>query len=218
MSTGPSWVKLVFDDEFNGTSLNSKYWASTWWNGGVMNNVVTDPANVRVTGGHLVLTLASPTSGALVTTDPAQVPHGGFQFGAGYSAEARIFFPGNGSTVYNWPAFWTGCTNWPQDGEADIAEALGTMTSNYHSSRGADNSGTIPGTWANGWHTYGMDRQKGRNRIFWDGKLVRSYPTYDNGAPQFLIFNVGARARDIVTGTASEVLVDWVRVWQNNEE
>lgn len=206
---------MKFDDEFNGTSLNTKVWAPSWFNGGKVNNsngVAMNAANVSENGGNLILTLASSSSGATIDTDPSQVS-GGYTFGTGYATEARIYIPGNGSTVYNWPAFWTDGQNWPTTGESDILEGLGTATSNYHSPQGASNSGTIPGTWANGWHTYALDREAGKDYIYWDGKLVRSYASDDGGAPQYLIFSLDCSG-GCTTGTASQVKVDYVRVWQ----
>ena len=204
---------LKFDDEFNGTSLNSKYWSCSWFGGGTMNNVSTPCSNAVVTGGNLVQTLASSSSGSTVDTDPSQTGGGGFQYGTGYVAEARVYFPGNGSTIYNWPGFWDDGQNWPANGEEDIIEGLGTATSNYHSNSGANNSGTIPGTWSNGYHTYAVDREAGKNYIYWDGKLVRSYNTDDGGSPHYLIMTVGCSG-GCVTGAASQVKTDYIRVWQ----
>ncbi len=221
-TTGASgWGTPTFDDEFSGSSLNSKYWNNTWFSGNAMNNVSTTASNVAVSGGDLKLTLSSSTVGSLVDTDPSQVSPG-YQFGTGYYIEARIYFPGTGSNNYNWPAFWTDGQTWPQDGEADIAEGLGDMTSNYwygSSEPGiADNSGPIPGNWVNGWHTYALDREANTNYIYWDGKLVRSYTTHDSGALQYLIFNVGYGGSPgdgpLATGAASQVKVDYVRVWK----
>ncbi|WP_308012461.1 glycoside hydrolase family 16 protein [Arthrobacter sp. M4] len=175
--------------------------------------MVTNPANVRVSNGELGLTLASQTDGALVSSNPSGGAKPGFQFTYGY-AEARVYFPGSGSTIYNWPAWWTDGQSWPTNGEIDIAEGLGTMTTNYHSPSGASNSGTISGTWSAGYHTYGVNRQPGKNDIYFDGKLVRSYATNDGGAPHYLIFNVGSsNSRTNVFGPASEVKIDYVRVW-----
>jgi hypothetical protein len=213
----PTWnsniTDLVFDDEFNGTSLNTSVWASSWFNGGVMNNVSTSPSNVSESGGVLSLKLSSDTVGALVNTDPTQVSGGGFQFGCGYSVEAHIFFPGNGANVDNWAGVWTDGQNWPADGETDIAETLGTLTSNYHSNEGANNSGTIAGNWGGSWHTYGFDREAGMNFIYWDGKLVRSYATDDGCSPQYLIMNVGTFGGSVIN---TPMYVDWIRVWKNN--
>jgi hypothetical protein len=53
--------------------------------------------------------------------------------------------------------------------------------------------------------------ETGKNAIYFDGKLVRTYNTDDGGAPHYLIFNQGGSG---ATGPASQVKVDWVRVWK----
>jgi len=207
---GGAWT-LVFDDEFNGDSLDTTTWTPDWFGGGSMNNVSTDPANVSVADGCVQLGLSSSSVGALISTNPHGGASRGFQFTEGF-AEARILFPGSGETIDNWPAWWTVGQEWPQDGEIDIAEGLGTLTSNYHSSAGANNSNTIPGDWAGGFHTYGVNRQAGKNDIYWDGVLIRSYSTDDGNAPHYLIVNVGVGDGPTVLDTP--VQVDYVRVWQ----
>jgi hypothetical protein len=205
-----SW-NMVFDDEFNGSSLDTTKWSTSWFNqDGVMNNVSTSPANVAVSGGNLILTLSSQSVGALVSTDPGGGASTGFQFTYGY-VEARILFSGSGSTCNDWPAFWTVGQNWPADGEIDIAEGLGTLTSNYHSNAPTNNSNTIPGSWCGTWHTYGVDREPDTNTIYWDGQVIRSYATDDGGSPHFLIFNIGSGEGPYVAGDTLQV--DYVRVW-----
>ena len=101
-----SWV-TTFDDEFNGASLDRSRWSPDWYvDGGVQNRVATHPSNVAVTGGNLVLTLAGPNSGASVNTDPGDVSGAGFTLPVGGYVEARIRFPGNGTIIDNWPAWW----------------------------------------------------------------------------------------------------------------
>jgi hypothetical protein len=90
---------------------------------------------------------------------------------------------------------------------------LGSATSNYHSPQGANNSNTIAGTWSNGWHTYALDREAGKDYIYWDGKLVRSYSSDDGGSPQYLLFSLDCSG-SCHTGSANQLKVDYVRVWQ----
>jgi hypothetical protein len=218
---------LMFSDEFNGTKLNSSKWSTCWWPNafsaasnrcGEMNESTTVKSNVKVGGGVVTLAQSGRDSGALIDTDPAQGRRG-FQFTKGY-AEARVYFPGSGETVYNWPAWWTVGANYPARGENDIAEGLGEMTVNYHGSACSVNYGQVPGVWVNGFHTYGLHRYRTasgqtRSDVYFDGKRVKSYRVCDGLAPQYLILNVGTKeSRRMVYGSASKVKVDWVRVWR----
>jgi hypothetical protein len=207
----PGKWRLAFDDEFNGTSLNTSQWDSSWFNGGTMNNVATSSSNVSVGNGVLTLTLSNNGTGALIHTTQAS---GRATVAVGDVIEARIWFPGNGTTIYNWPAFWANDTNnYPAGGENDIAEGLGDLTVNYHSPSGTHNQGTVPGVWSAGWHTYALWRQVGHSGVYWDGHLVKSYSTDDNGAPEDIILNVGDGQGPTVTGPAGAVKVDYVRLW-----
>ena len=136
-----------------------------------------------------------------------------YQLKVGDYAEAEIDFAGSGTTIDNWPAWWASGPNWPAAGENDIAEGLGTLTVNYHSPSGAHNQGTVPGTWAGSFHTYGIYRIATKSYVYWDGKLVKSYSTNDNGKPENLILTMGA-ANTLAYGTSGRMLVDYVRVWK----
>jgi hypothetical protein len=211
----PGNWRLTFDDEFSGTALNQTNWPALDYKP-IINNVTPSPRNVTVSGGNAILTLSSSRSGAALDSDPATQGWGsgsGFDLPVGGFAEARIYFPGSGRTIYNWPAWWSSGPNWPAAGEEDIAEGLGTLTTNYHSPSGAHNFGTVPGTWSNAFHVYGLYRGAGYCQIFYDGKLVKQYSTDDNGQPQSLIINVGS-GNTTRYGAASQVKVDYVRAWR----
>jgi hypothetical protein len=49
--------------------------------------------------------------------------------------------------------------------------------------------------------------------VYWDGRLLKSYPTDDKRQGKSLLLNVG-RSGSVLTGTASQVQVDWVRAWR----
>ena len=198
--------RVVFDDEFNGTALNQSVWnAHDGWTN--QNRVTDHLRNIRLRGGDAIFRLASRTSGAEIGTNS-------FNLRVGEYAEARIRFAGSGETIYNWPAWWVSGPNWPAAGENDIAEGLGSLTVNYHSPAGALETGTVRGVWARGFHTYGIYRGRVYSRVYWDGKLVRTYPTHDDGEPQMLLLTMGA-ANEIRTGAAGEMVVDYVRAWEH---
>ena len=214
MGVPGKWT-IQFDDEFSGNALDLSRWSNCWFSPGcgTMNKVATSPANVSVTNGNLVLTLASSSLGALVSTNPRGGATVGYQFGVGV-VEARIYFPGDGTHCYNWPAFWTTGQSWPTTGENDIAEVLGgQMTVNYHSSSGAHNQGAVPGFWCGDYHVYTLNRQATKSDVYYDGVLVKSYATDDHSSPQYLVINIGAGS-PTAYGAASQVKVDYVRVWQ----
>jgi hypothetical protein len=195
---------LTFDDEFNGSSLNTSAWNNHdgWTN---QNNVTDHASNITEAGGDLTLTLASGSSGATIGSNQNVLAVGDF-------AEARVYFAGNGTSIYNWPAWWASGPSWPAAGENDIAEGLGSLTVNYHSPSGADNTGTVSGTWSNAFHTFGMYRGSNYCNVYYDGTLVRHYTTTDNGGAEELLFTMGA-ANTLQYGAAGQMKVDYVRVW-----
>ncbi|MDE3130415.1 MAG: glycoside hydrolase family 16 protein [Acidobacteriota bacterium] len=202
-AAGRHW-RLVFDQEFNGTALDHRVWSTR--NGWTHQNGVTAHlGNVAVSGGHLILTLASRWSGAELATRA-------FRLRVGEYVQARIEFAGAGSTIYNWPAWWTAGPAWPAGGENDIAEGMGQLTINYHWPGGDLETGSVHGAWGDGFHTYGLYRGLRHSRVYWDGRLVRTYRTYDSGAPETLLLTLGEGNR-IVTGVASEMVVDYIRAW-----
>lgn len=207
------WGAPTFSDDFDGTSLDTSKWESTWFGEGTrMNNVGTYAKNVSVAGGEVRLQLSSNSEGALIHTG---YKAGHYQFPVGSYVEARIYFPGNGSEIYNWPAWWANSTeNYPSSGEHDIAEGLGQLTVNYHSPTGTYNQGAVPGIWSNAFHTYGVHRQANKADVYWDGQLVKSYATSDDGRPQDLILNVGTGGGSTVLGQAGAIRVDYVRAWK----
>jgi hypothetical protein len=209
---------LAFQDEFNGTSLDTAKWDANWYvEGGSQNGVPTYARNVSVANGELALQLANENgtiTGASVNTQG----NNGYKVMPGEYAEARVYFPGVDGTqaIYNFPAWWISGTPWPSGGEHDIAEGLGgDLTVNYHSPSGSHNQGTIPGDWNNAYHTYGVHRKTTSADVYWDGQLVKSYATDDNSSGENLIVNIGkSGSRTAVTGAAGAVRVDYVRVWK----
>jgi beta-glucanase (GH16 family) len=150
------WWKLVFDDEFSGSTLDRTKWQlcnpsfrayCLPWNNEleVFNTAATDNANVRVADGQLQLVATKDANGqihsGMVSTGPWPSSFGprpagyqGFTYTYGYY-EGRVRIPrGNGY----WPSMWELPANtdgrgaWPDTGEFDVFEIPGNNPTEYH--------------------------------------------------------------------------------------
>jgi len=177
-------TRLVFDDEFNGTSgsgVDTSKWtidAGTGQNG--EQEYYTNGNNAAMDGqGHLVMTARKETVGGRDYTSHRMNTGGHFTFQYG-RVEARVKVPkGQGF----WPAFWmmgadflTG-RPWPYNGEVDIMEILGKDTFTGYS--------TLHAPMYNGANGYGQSYQAAGGADLsadfhtyaaeWDSKGIRFY-------------------------------------------
>ncbi|MEY9846629.1 hypothetical protein [Streptacidiphilus sp. MAP5-3] len=211
---GDDW-SLIFDDEFEGGSLDTGLWRPGWFGTGITGPVNSEEAqgydsrNVSVSDGHLALRLTA-THGALVSTNPHDGrAFGGFEFTGPALMEARIYTPG-GTTISGWPAFWSDGQNYPADGEIDVMEGLaGQLCFHVHQITGGPGQCTDIGP---GWHTYSAywDPSAQTVTFSYDGFPVGSEAFANSGAPQYLILDNTSSA----TPVPDTMLVDWVHVWQ----
>ncbi len=124
-------AQVLWSDEFNsGTAPDGTFWSydlgAGGWGNSELQEYTSDPANVRVEGGNLVITVQEQilkgnrrkfTSGRIKTEDKLTFKYG--------TIEARIKTPDLADGL--WPAFWTLGNNfsqvgWPDCGELDIME------------------------------------------------------------------------------------------------
>ena len=173
--------RLVWSDEFNGTSLNKSNWSydigtGDWGWGNNEQQYYTDSENnVKVSNGSLKIiarkekkSVSSYTSGRIVSKNK-------YSFKYGY-CEARLAIP---SMSGIWPAFWMLGANidtygWPKCGEIDIMEAVNynnVVYSTLHWNKGGINADYAPADYGNGsgdndgylvkdrtqYHTYAME-------------------------------------------------------------
>lgn len=121
-------MKLVWEDDFNGTDLNRDYWNVEVNGSGCGNNelqyYVDDADNVSVRDGNLVLTAIRRHYGNHAFTSGRVNTLGKVEFTYGV-VEARVRLPKTANGL--WPAFWMMGADiknvgWPRCGETDILE------------------------------------------------------------------------------------------------
>jgi beta-glucanase (GH16 family) len=221
----PGPWRLAFDDAFRGGALNMAGWSTGWLAGGITPPVNSEelecynPAEVSVSGGVLTLNLirhtascggrSRPYTSGMVNTD------GKFQFTYGFM-EARIWMPGRGGRIIDWPAFWADGQNWPRDGEIDVLEGLGGQACWHFVNSAGTRGGCARGTFSNGWHTFGADWEPGSITYYYDGRVVGTIRSGITHAPMYLIINnATAHEFGIPVQVPASMRIAYVRVWQH---
>lgn len=225
---------LVWEDTFNGTSLDTTNWSHETAKPGWVNNELQryTNENVEFSDGKLLIIAKKEnneyTSARLITKGKRTFTYGLFEI------KAKI--PQGTGT---WPALWMLGQNidevsWPACGELDIMEHVGKHPNFIHSSiHNTSGYGSTPYTGIleikspfSEFHIYGMEWTKEFIDFFIDGKLVYHYQpevknkdTWPFDKPCFLIFNIaiggnwgGPLVDDKIFPAV--MTVDWVKVYQ----
>lgn len=236
-----NWT-MLFEDEFNGTSLNTSKWTTCYFNFKVGNGCdhnqneleLYQPDNVIVKDGVLTLRAEKRTikavngkaynyTSGMISTGPtnASTP-AHFAFTYGYM-EMRAKVPyGKGL----WPAFWTlpADLSWPP--EIDVFEILGDATNrilmHYHYAPAGDSPATWTGPdFSADWHTYAVDWEPDAITWYVDGIERRRYTDTANIAskPMFLVASLAVGgdfpgSPDSTTHFPSYYQIDYIRVWK----
>lgn len=232
--------QLVWNDEFEGSALNTQYWSYETGAGGWGNNELQYYRQENTKVAEQVLTIEARkesyqgsgyTSSRLVTRDKKTFTYG--------RVDIRALLP-QGQGI--WPALWTlgnNITNvgWPACGEIDIMEMIGG------SNREKTTHGTIH--WDNNGHAqYGQSYTLSSGifadeyhvfSIIWDETSIKWYVN-DNKfnevditpahmtefhQPQFFIFNIAVGGNwpgnpNATTIFPQQLKVDYIRVFQVN--
>ena len=236
----PGW-RLVWNDEFAGTSLDASKWDAVDWKSPYNNErQAYHPSQVTVSGGNLELTSIDLPYGDKAYRSGKVESKWAQQFGRW---EIRAKLPGTKGT---WPAIWLLPDGkkypWPSQGEIDIMEHRGDIptitTSAFHwgpNSRGrrflTDEQGiSLSGRQVNftdDFHTYAVEWDAEKIHFFVDG--VHHFTVSDaetdgfiggQSAPMEVQLNVavgGDYVKDAQPDTTSiwpqQMLVDYVRVY-----
>lgn len=177
ISTAATW-NLVWNDEFDGNSLNTNNWVydigtgSGGWGNNELQYYTNRTDNVKVENGNLVITAKKEnyggmgyTSGRIKTKGKASWKYG--------KIEARMKIP-TGQGI--WPAFWMLGDNidsvgWPKCGEIDVMEHVNNESVTH---------GTIHWDY-NGYQYYGLQSgnldfsQYHTYTVEWDSTSIKWY-------------------------------------------
>jgi beta-glucanase (GH16 family) len=242
--------QLVWSDEFEaaaGTPPDSSKWrydiGGEGWGNDEHQYYTDSTANSAHDGnGNLVITARQEgghdcwygpcqyTSARLLTAETFTQQYGRF--------EARMQLP-RGQGI--WPAFWMlgadfGEVGWPQSGEIDIMENIGSEPSTVHGTihgpgysggAGIGNAYTLPDgqQFADGFHTFAVDWTP--DSITWsvDGNVYSQLTPADVGGnewvfdhPFFMIMNLAVGGQwpgypDETTQFPQQLTVDYIRVY-----
>jgi beta-glucanase (GH16 family) len=243
---------LVWSDDFNGAAGSAPD-ASKWghdtggsgWGNNELEYYTTSTSNASLDGnGHLVITARKENPagyncwyGSCTYTSARLNTSGKFSQQYGH-IEASIKMP-RGQGI--WPAFWAlgdniGSVGWPNSGEMDIMETIGSQTGTNHGSlHGPGYSGGNPltGTYtlpngqslADGFHTYAVDWSPNVVSFSVDGNVYETHTSADtNGNPWafnhpfFLLLNVAVGGNwpgspDSSTSFPQQMVVDYIHVY-----
>ena len=221
----PGPWRLKLDAEFDGRSLNMTYWSTGWLSQGITQPVDThelecySPANVKLSGGALVLSLVRQAYWCGGTKRPYASgmvnSHDKFAFTYGFM-EARIWLPGQGQQITNWPAFWAAGQNWPTDGEIDVVEGLNGRACWHFVYSGGNPGGCASGSFTDGWHVFGADWEPGSITYYYDGRVVGMVKSVITSTPMYLILDYAIA--NAIGGPAlvpATMRVAYVRIWQH---
>lgn len=196
--------KLVWQDDFDGTSLDTSCWTKEVWEKGRYNNeeqAYVDTADTCVVSdGTLKLMAKKDSKGNWVSA--RLMTSGKKDFTYGYF-EAKVKVPAD---VGTWPAFWMLGENgkaysyntntggwWPNCGEIDIFEHRNPVENNgqsmlnsaMHRFAGSGGFGSGTGAVANtgfadgNWHTAGCYWDETIVAFFWDGVIQQLTYNYN---------------------------------------
>ncbi|MEL6844095.1 MAG: glycoside hydrolase family 16 protein, partial [Bacteroidota bacterium] len=234
-------MELIWQDEFDGTSLNTTDWTFEYGNGcdkglcGWGNNelqLYTDEeANIKLENGRMTITAREDngtyTSTRIITQDKVEVRFG--------RIDIRAKMP-KGQGI--WPALWMLGANiddvsWPMCGEIDIMELVGHEPATTHGTVHYDDSGykyngnsktLSTGDLSDEFHVYSIVWDRDVIHWYLDNEWFKTFEkrnigTYPFNDAFFFIMNIAVGGNwpgspDNTTVFPQEMVVDYVRVFQ----
>lgn len=232
---------LVWQDEFNGNSIDSSKWSYELGNSGWGNNeyqYYTDrKENAYCSNGSLKIVARKENYSGSSYTSSRIISKDKYEFTYGY-VETRIALP---SMSGIWPAFWLLGANideqqWPYCGEIDVMEAINDeekVYSTLHWNNGSFGSSYSHAEYGNKgvsinnrteYHIYGFEWTSTAIKTYLDNNLVYSMNISGNNGIEafrkdfYFLFNVAVGGNwpgfNIGNDFPQTMSVDYIRVYQ----
>lgn len=248
----PPRAKLAWNDEFNGSRLDRAKWTfdtsrnkEGWWNGERQYYSANRPKNLRIEGGRLIVEAwherldpkkFADWGGQEYTSAKIVSKGAGWTYGF-YEVRARL--PCARGT---WPAIWmlpVDLKEWPDDGEIDIMEHVGSKPNEIvaslhtklfnHAIKTQRSAQKMLPTSCTAFHRYQLDWRPDSITIGFDDRAYMRVKNDHAGGKGAWPFNVpfqmilnlaiggdwaGAKGIDDAA-MPKRMEVDYVRVWQH---
>lgn len=237
LSVVPPNMRLIWNEEFDGNSIDTNKWSFEYGGGGWGNNELqyyTDrKVNAYLADSCLHIRAQKEEMEGKHYTSARMKTQGKYQFTYGH-VEARMKIP---RSMGIWPAFWMLGSNidgvgWPKCGELDIMEAINTESivhgTCHWEFNGHASYGTASGVFdITQFHVYTLDWDNEIIRVSVDGnkyfEMIIKDSTGGTNAfhhPMFFLLNVavGGNWPGFVVDDGAlpqELVVDYIRVYQN---
>lgn len=231
-------MQIIWQDEFNGTQLNTLYWSNELgngcsvgncgWGNNELENYTASEDNLKLENGKLIITAVNTGGGytsARIKTQAKVKP----TFGR---IDVRAKLP-KGKGI--WPAIWMlgetiTTVGWPACGEIDIMELVGHEPAKSHGTVHFDQGGyrtstgsksLTTGDFSESFHVFSLVWEK--NKITWyiDNESFKTFSHEESefNQPQFFIMNVAVGGNwpgspDGTTVFPQSMVVDYIRVFQ----
>ncbi len=234
--------RLVWQDEFNGTKLDTSNWnyetGGNGWGNNELEYYTSGNGNAYLQSGNLVIEAKKEkrenreyTSARLTTEGKRTFTYGRYEMRAKLPVQPGL-----------WPALWMlgddlRTKGWPHSGEIDIMELIGKTPSTVYGTLHweADNGSPASlgkqqalttGNFSDSFHLFSLIWEPGSYRILVDNieyanlRASDITATYNPFAhPYFFIFNVAVGGDwpgppDPTTTFPQKMLVDYIRVYQ----
>jgi hypothetical protein len=233
---------VLWKDEFSGTAIDNTIWSYDIGSGGWGNNELqyytNSPNNSFISNGNLVIQARKESYQGSGYTSARLLTKGkqSFTFGR---VDIRAVLP-KGQGI--WPALWMlgtkiDQTGWPNCGEIDIMEIIGSLPAEVHGTihfgpQGATQSTQLTGTYtlpsgdfSEKYHVFSLIWSMDNIQIlvddipYFQATKTQVGAIYPFNEPFFVIFNIAVGGNwpgnpDATTVFPQQMLVDYIRVFQ----